>query len=103
MINHLEIIKYINNFININYIIRVIQRLIFIILYPVIKSSKYLYKKHLWLKYMELKRNFEAWSSCYDEIGITNIISWNEGMQYLDFDKLREMKKDYLNTLLTNQ
>jgi hypothetical protein len=46
-----------------------------------------------------LKLKFEAQSAYNDEIGISNIISWNEGIQYLDFDKLQEIRIVSLNAL----
>jgi hypothetical protein len=57
---------------------------------------KQIYENNIW----NLKGKFEALSTYYDEIGISSIISWNEGIQYLDFDKLPEIRKVSLNALL---
>ncbi len=50
---------------------------------------KSIYDTNIW----NLKVKFEALASYYDEIGISNTISWNEGIQYLDFNKLPEIRK----------
>ena len=56
---------------------------------------KQIYENNIW----NLKEKFEALSSYYEEIGISNIISWNEGIQYLDFDILPKIRKVSLNAL----
>lgn len=60
---------------------------------------KSIYDTNIW----NLKDKFEALASYYDEIGISNTISWNEGIQYLDFDKLPEIRKVSLNALLKGE
>ncbi len=57
------------------------------------------YDNNIW----NLKLKLEALSSDYDKIGITNIISWNEGIQYLDFDILPKIRKVSLNSLLKGE
>jgi hypothetical protein len=52
---------------------------------------------------MEFKTKFEDLSAYYDEIGISNIISWNEGIQYLDYNILPSIKKVSLNALLKGE
>jgi hypothetical protein len=47
-----------------------------------------------------LKGKFEALSIYYDEIGISSIISWNEGIQYLDCDRIPSFKKVSLKALV---
>ncbi len=44
---------------------------------------------------MKLKEKVGALSSYYDEIGVTNIINWNEGIQYLDVDKINKKLKSF--------
>ena len=56
---------------------------------------KEIYDNNIW----NLKLKFEALSAYYDEIGISNVISWKEGIQYLDFDKLPTIRKVSLNAL----
>ncbi len=56
---------------------------------------KQIYENNIW----NLKEKFEALSAYYEEIGISNIISWNEGIQYLDFDILPKIRKVSLNAL----
>jgi hypothetical protein len=60
---------------------------------------KDIYENNIW----NLKLKFEELSAYYDEIGITNIISWNQGIQYLDFDKLPAIRKVSLNALLRGE
>ncbi len=36
----------------------------------------------------------------FDDIGISNIISWNKGIQYLDYEVEPQIRKVSLNTLL---
>ena len=50
---------------------------------------KEIYNTNIW----NLKGKFEALSAYYEEIGISSIISWNEGIQYLDFERIPSFKK----------
>ena len=60
---------------------------------------KEIYENNIW----NLKGKFEALSAYYDEIGISSIISWNEGIQYLDFDRKPSFKKVSLNALIKGE
>ena len=60
---------------------------------------KEIYENNIW----NLKEKFEALSAYYDEIGISSIISWNEGIQYLDFDRKPSFKKVSLNALIKGE
>jgi hypothetical protein len=57
---------------------------------------KQIYENNIW----NLKGKFEALSTYYDEIGISSIISWNEGIQYLDYEVEPQIRKVSLNALL---
>jgi hypothetical protein len=59
------------------------------------QNLKDLYDNNIW----QLKFKFESLSAHYDQIGISSIISWNEGIQYLDFDRLPKIRKVSLNAL----
>ena len=59
------------------------------------QNLKDIYDNNIW----QLKFKFESLSAHYDQIGISNIISWNEGIQYLDFDRLPKIRKVSLNAL----
>ena len=60
---------------------------------------KEIYANNIW----NLKGKFEALSAYYDEIGISSIIIWNEGIQYLDFDRKPSFKKVSLNALIKGE
>jgi hypothetical protein len=60
---------------------------------------KDIYENNIW----NLKGKFEDLSAYYDDIGITNIISWNEGIQYLDFNQLPPTRRVSLNALLNGE
>ena len=59
------------------------------------QNLKNIYDDNIW----HLKFKFESLAAHYDQIGISNIISWNEGIQYLDFDRLPKIRKVSLNAL----
>ena len=44
------------------------------------KNLKSLYDNNIW----DLKTKFEELKEYYEQIGISDIIAWNEGVQYLD-------------------
>ena len=46
------------------------------------QAIKNLYDNNVW----DLKQKFEELKIYYEQIGISEIISWNEGIQYLDFN-----------------
>jgi len=54
-----------------------------------------LYENNIW----SLKLKFEELAAYYNDIGISSIISWNEGIQYLDFDELPSFKKVSIKAL----
>ena len=45
------------------------------------KDIKALYDNHVW----DLKAKFEELKLYYEQVGISDIMSWNEGMQYLEY------------------
>ena len=45
------------------------------------KDIKSLYDNNIW----DLKAKFEDLKLYYEQVGVSDIISWNEGIQYLDY------------------
>ena len=60
------------------------------------KVLKEIYDNNIW----NLQEKFKDLAAYFDDIGISNIISWNEGIQYLDYEIEPQIRKVSLNALL---
>ena len=60
------------------------------------KFLKEIYDNNIW----NLQEKFKDLAAYFDDIGISNIISWNEGIQYLDYEVEPQIRKVSLNALL---
>ena len=61
--------------------------------------NKYLqeiYNNNIW----NLQDKFKDLAAYFDDIGVSNIISWNEGIQYLDYEIEPQIREVSLNALL---